>query len=224
MGKKKDKPSTPKAPNPAKPTSIETPFGSALYGGGKYTFSGGNLDNQNYNNLQSAQGGLESALNQVQNPQSAIQRQEDIYRQMMEPTFNQALAQQTGAAKAGLGKRYFGTFGQLSMNEMANQQARARATLEKDIYDSGQSAYNQLLSRAAQMMGLSSGIQSSYLQPYELMGNLLTQGGSNVTGYNNALSSIYSSQVAGSQPQQQSSGLGGALTQLAVASLPYVLA
>lgn len=205
MGKKKP---TAKAPVLQKPVSINAPFGSATYKNGTYTMNAQG-DASNLANLQSAQAGFGNALSRIQNPQSAIDQQMQVYRNQMQPAFDQTLSEQLGKSISGLGNRYAGTFGQLTLADQARQQALAQATLNKNIYDSGQDAFQRLLSQAGQYQGLASGAQTVRLQPYELMGNILNQAGSNVTGYNNANVGSYAAQQQAAGQQQ--SGLSTAL-------------
>lgn len=170
--------------------------------------------------MRSAQSGFQGSLDQVNDPNAAIQQATDAYRNMMVPQFERQQAQGFGKAVAGLGKRYAGTFGQLTMNDRANQDALGRATLEKNIYDAGQSQYSNMINNAKNMGSLYTTAQTGYLQPYDLMGQLISQGQGGPSNSNTATAGLLGSYLqAGASSGGQSGGQTAAQIAQTLATL-----
>lgn len=206
MGKKDSKPKSPKAPSLIKPTSITTPFGSATYNNGTYDYSSPD-DGANAQTEALARTGFQNALSEVNNPQQAIQQQQSIYRNAMEPAFNQQADKDMATSIAGLGNRYAGTFGQLTAGQQAINNGIGRANLEKSIYDSGQAAYDRNLGRATTFGGINSQAQQIRMAPYNFLNQALVAGGQNTGNYNNAQNAQFGTQanIYGTQGQMYQS-------------------
>lgn len=133
-------------------------------------------------------------MEQVNNPSADIAQQQQVYRDALVPAFNKQSQIDMGQAVAGLGNRYSGTYGQLTANQKALDEGTARAGLEKTIYDSGQSLYDQELNRANTFGGLNAQAQQIRINPYNFLTQALQAGGQNVSNYNNAQTSAFGTQ------------------------------
>lgn len=138
----------------------------------------------------------------------------------MVPTYEQEQRKTLGDLQAGLGNRYFSTFGQQTLQGAAEKAALSRAQLESDIYDSGQDAYNRLLTRATDAGNIASQAQEQYHKPATTIGSLLGVAGNNVANYNQSNSQNY----AASMMNRRSGGGSGLATAagLAGAVLPFI--
>lgn len=190
-----DEPKAPEAPKTVAPPNVTSGLGSAKYSNGSYNFSLKNED-QYKGAFDSAMGGYQNQLDRIKNPQALADQQMGVYRNAMVPAFDRQAEQGMGAATAGLGHQYNSTFGQLTMNDVVNQNAIARAGLEKNIYDAGQSGIDREIGRAGQYGSLASGSQAMWMAPYGTLNNLTGTAGNNVANYNNAANDAFKNNMA----------------------------
>lgn len=165
-----------------------------MYNNGQYNFSS-DTDSLYGGGEQSAMQGYNNWINQVNNPDQALQSVDAIYRNAMVPAFEKTQRENDAKLTSMLGNRNFSTFGALTQGQNARDDAIARATLEAQIYNNTQNEYDNWIKRATSFAGLASGLQQNRLAPYATLGSLTAAGGQNVNGYNNALANIYGSQA-----------------------------
>lgn len=188
-------PPKPKAPGTVPAVSTNTGFGSAQYKNGQYNYST-DTDPQAKANLQSAQTGFGGQLQGLQNPNAAMAQARQTAYDAQVPAFERQASIGQAAATAGLGNRYFSTFGQLDANDVAQQNAIKRAQLGQQVYNAGNEQLNTLYGFADRAGQLATAAQGNRQAPYEALGNLTAQGQPGVSNMNATNSSNFGT-VAG---------------------------
>lgn len=190
------------------PGNYYTGFGEAQNNGGGYTFTS-QTDPTDQQNIGLANDIYSTLMRDAQGGEARANQARDVYRQSMTPAFERQLALSNGDLRAGLGNQYFSTFGQLTANDKANQDAVARAGLEKDIYDAGTDYYNNLLNRVTTGGANVRTAQDIRFEPYKVMAQIMQPGLNAFGNYNQA-------QIQNQQLQrQQQASMGQALMSLA---------
>lgn len=122
----------------------------------------------------------------------------------MLPQFEHESRERMGKVHAGLGNRYQSTFGQLTAGQQALTEARNRALLERDIYDSGQDRYAKMLENTTKLGEMFKSAQESRQRPYLSLAELLKYPGANTSSYNQTLVDRYGRRIQGTQNVQTS--------------------
>lgn len=209
------------------PVSTNTGFGSAQYKNGAYNYTS-DTDPQAKANLQSAQAGFGGQLQQLQDPSAAMANAQKIAYDAQMPAFQRQQEISQGAATAGLGNRYFSTFGQLTKNVDAQNAAIAAGTMGQNIYNAGNTQLQNMYQNANSAGQLETNAQNDRLAPYTALGTITAQNQPGVTSVNSTNSNNYGTAAGMYNTQQtnQQSGINAGIDsagKIAAAAAPYVL-
>lgn len=193
----------PLTPTYTRPIDINTPFGRAQAGSRSYNFSSPNSAQAGHN-VSSAQQGFGGILDQLKDPTALAQHASDIYGNMMRPQFEQSANQYLGQTEAGLGNRYKSTYGQLTLDQASKNTGLARAQLEGDIYNQGQSYIDNLYNRGSTSANIASAAQNQQYAPYQLLAQLLQQGNQPFEDINKLKSQDFATKTSGKASKIQS--------------------
>lgn len=201
----------------APPPSLATPFGRVLWGGTGYGFEKSDTEDQAKENLTHAFNANNQTLGLLANPSSYMQGERDRARSVMQPQFERQYENSLADITAGLGNRYFSTFGQLTGAQKARELARDRALMEEDIYQAGEQGLDRQIGRAGSLGDLLTNAMNIRQSPYMALAQLLGVAGANAQGTNSTAVGMYSPYAGAIASQnaalinnsRRQSGLGG---------------
>lgn len=155
---------------------LQTDSGAVGYDNatGRYTMSDW-LAPERQQSLNNAANAFNNQMWKIQNPDSAIQQQQQIVRNYEEPAFEKQSQIDMGKVIAGLGNQYSSTYGQLTAGQQALNEGLARAQMENDIYNSGQKLYDQMVQRGQTLGGMYDQANKDQLMPYQTLGQVFGQ-------------------------------------------------
>lgn len=192
-----------KPPEVVQPANISSGLGNINYSPDSNVFSvNSNTNAQDSANAAAAKNAFANQIGMVQDPAAGMQQARDTYAAMAIPQWQRQHDIDMGATIAGLGHQYQSTYGQLTAAKKAEDEALSRAQLQNDIYDRGNTYFNQQVQNAGALGQTANQAQATYQLPYAGLLDQLTAASNAINNYNTAVGNNYRAQLGGTAAPQ----------------------